>query len=284
MKSRAPRVAVALLAGGLLAGACLAYVASHAAVERLDPMTTRSEPASTDDGASLSIDRAIARDGSPLAAPPRSRPVSSPILADDFDAIDGPAAITRSLERLAAMPPGDPAIALGRRLELSITPKNARAFVDALLGVDHPAVERAAHAALALAVDSEVLTELVGRYDATPQPRRGRILELLEDMESPAATRSLIETVARDTAEKRSPLLVSAMRGLARIGTAESVGYLIGQVATDNEAYALMALEHVRTEQAREMIRAASVGNKDSAGLAPEILATLARIAAAKAP
>lgn len=221
-------------------------------------------------------------DASRLALP--SAVTVEPTSSKPVPAIDGSAAVRRSFDALAALPSGESAIALGRELEEALTPTNAAAFVAALLATDSRAVERTAHAALARTAGAEVIAALVSVYGATPAERRGRILEVLEDVQNAAATETLVKTVEGETNEKRSPLLVSAMRGLANLSTSESVGYLLRQVATDNEVFALAALERARTAQAREMIRAASLGNKDSIGLAPEILAALARIAAARAP
>ena len=191
-------------------------------------------------------------------------------------------AIQQGLEQLAKLPAGEQAIALGQKLENSITSRNAAVFVDALLTTDHPAVERTAHGALSSAADSETILAMVRRYGGTPEERRGRVLQVLDNARNPAATSGLIEVVNSDTSEKRSPLLVSAMNGLAGIASTESVGFLIRQVATVNETFALMALERVNTDQGREMIRAAAAGNKDSEGIPPELLAALGRIVGQK--
>ncbi len=193
-------------------------------------------------------------------------------------------AVARSFETLAGLPSGDPAIELGHRLEAAISPENAVAYVDALLSTESPAVERVAHAALARAGDRASFEELLRRHAGTSLARRGRILALLEDVRTPAAVEVLVSAIGADTSEKRSPLLVSAMRGLASVATPESIAYLIGQLWTHNEAYAWIALEAVHTPQGRELIRAAARGNKDSAGLPADRLANLARIADEPAP
>jgi hypothetical protein len=191
-----------------------------------------------------------------------------------------PLAIRLMLESLADLPAGDEAIALGQRIENAITPGNTSAFADALLTTDHAAVERTAMGALSRSADSRTISELVQRYGSTPEDRRGRILQVLENAANPAATDGLIQVVQTDTSEKRSPLLTSAMNGLAGLGTTDAVSFLIRQVATDNETFALMALERVSSEQGREILRAAADGNKDSEGIPPELLAALERIAA----
>jgi hypothetical protein len=193
-------------------------------------------------------------------------------------------AITRSFETLAGLPSGDPAIEFGHRLEAAISPENAVAYVDALLSTDSPVVERVAHAALARAGDRASFEELLRRHSGTSLARRGRILALFEDVRTTAAVETLVSAIEADTSEKRSPLLVSAMRGLASVATPESIAYLIGQLSTPNEAFAWIALEAVRTPQGRELIRAAARGNKDSAGLPADRLANLARIADEPAP
>lgn len=187
-------------------------------------------------------------------------------------------AITRQFEALAKLPPGDQAVALGQQIEASITPANTAAYIDALLTTDHPAVERTAHGALGRSADAGTIMDLVRRYGSTPEDRRGRILQVMENAQNPLAAPGLIEVVQTDTSEKRSPLLTSAMNGLAGIANTESITFLIRQVATENETFALMALGRVTNEQGREIIRGAAGGNKDSEGIPPELLAALGRL------
>lgn len=187
-------------------------------------------------------------------------------------------AITRQFEELAKLPPGDSAIALGQRIEEAITPANKTAYMDALLTTDHSAVERTASGALSRSADASAIMDLVRRYGSTPEDRRGRILQVMENAQNPLAAPGLIEVVQTDTSEKRSPLLTSAMNGLAGLATTESITFLIRQVATENETFALMALGRVTNDQAKEIIRGAAGGNKDSEGIPPELLAALGRI------
>lgn len=193
----------------------------------------------------------------------------------DVDSLEVP----KLFEQLASLSPGDAAIALGRRLGNAITPANTPQYVEALLSTDHPGVERAALTALSRTADSQTLIALVGRYGRTEPERRGRILQILENAANPVAFAGLTYVVDTDKSEKRSPLLVHALNGLANLGTAEATSYLIQQVATDNETFAYMALERVRDMQSREMIRSAAAGNKDSEGITPEQRQTLSRIA-----
>lgn len=265
------------LAVAIVVGTSIAYVRHGAGRTEISEKEQRKPAPEAASGKTTRAIESTAADNSltdsaiPAVTPP---PAETPVAGEN------PTAISNSLGQLAAMPPGDTAIALGRSIEAAITPQNTAAFIEALLTTGHPAVERTAHAALARTADSETLAALVHRYGTTPGERRGRILQILDNVQNPAATEGLIQIVANDTGEKRSPLLVCAMNGLANLSTVESVSYLIGQVATDNETFAFMALERVRTDRAREMIRAASTGNKDSIGIAPEHLAVLARIAA----
>ncbi len=211
----------------------------------------------------------------PDSAAGKVAPVTSVLSAPVADHL----AITREFQNLAKLPAGDQAIALGQKIEASISAANTSAYMDALLTTDHPAVERTAHAALSRSADAGTITSLVRRFGSTPEDRRGRILQVMENAQNPLAAPGLMEVVRSDTSEKRSPLLTSAMNGLAGLGTTESVGFLIRQVATENETFALMSLGRVSTEQGKEMIRAAAAGNKDSEGIPPELLAALGRIA-----
>jgi len=214
-----------------------------------------------------------------LAAPQPPTEARAAQTGNSFtDSVADHLGITRQFQALANLPAGEQAITLGQQLENSISPANTSAYMDALLTTDHPAVERTAQAALSRSADADTIMNLVRRFGSTPEDRRGRILQVMENAQNPLAAPGLIEVVQSDTSEKRSPLLTSAMNGLAGLGTTESVGFLIRQVATGNETFALMSLDRVSTEQGKEMIRAAAAGNKDSEGIPPELLAALGLI------
>lgn len=196
--------------------------------------------------------------------------------------LSGPArAVAQQFDQLAAMPSGDAAIALGRQLEASITPETAPAFRDALLNTTSAVVERSAIAALARTADSDLMVALAGDYGSLPAERRGRILQVLENAGNPAALDGLARIVAADTSEKRSPMVMSALYGVAGLGTMEGVDYLIRQAASAVPDYALMALERVKTRQGVELIRSAAAGSKGSEQLSESMRGNLLRIASA---
>lgn len=190
-------------------------------------------------------------------------------------------ATLQQFDRLSNMVPGDAAVALGRQLEAGITAENAAGYVQALLKADNPAVERSAMAALAHAADSGQVLALAGEYSVLAPENRGRILQTLEGAANPAAVEGLTSIVAADNTEKRSALVMSAMYGIANIGTMDSVKYLLGQVTPGKADFALMALERVRTPQGIEMIRAAGQGSKDADAISPAFRPALKRIAEA---
>jgi hypothetical protein len=196
--------------------------------------------------------------------------------------LSGPArAVAQQFEQLAAMPPGDAAIALGRQVEAAITPETAPAYRDALLNTGSSVVERSAIAALARTADSNLVVALANDYGSLPAERRGRILQVLENAGNPAALDGLSRIVAADTSEKRSPVVMSALYGAASLGTMESIDYLIRQAATPVPDYALMALERVKTRQGVELIRSAAAGSKGSEQLSESMRGNLLRIASA---
>lgn len=186
----------------------------------------------------------------------------------------------RQLDRLGALPPGDDAIALGRQLAEGATPGSAPAFRDALLQTRNPAIERVAIAALARTADSAIVQDLARAYGQLPQEQRGRVLQVLEGAGNPAALQGLAAIVEADTSEKHSPLTMSALYGMASLGTVDSVDYLLRQTTTqDTVDLALMALERVRTRQAVAQIRAAAAGSKGLETLSPSMRGNLVRIA-----
>ena len=209
---------------------------------------------------------------------PRAVTAASPISNETITAKISPQ-VNALFHQLPTLPAGDAAIAIAQQLEAGITEHNRSTYVDQLLRTDHPGVERATLAALSRSADSATITSLVSQYGSTAPERRGRILQVLENAQNPAATEALIETVAMDQSEKRSPILVSAMNGLANIGSVDSVSALLHQVTTDNETFAYMALERVRSEQGREMIRSAAQGSKDAPNLRSDQVVVLTRIA-----
>lgn len=204
--------------------------------------------------------------------PPSPRPPQTP-----------PAPETPALEaqiaQLAALPPSDDAITLGHRLLATATPETASVWRDALLHAQHPAVERIAIAALARTADSAVVQDLARAYTSMPAEQRGRVLQVLETADNPAALEGLVRTVATDRGERRSALAVSALYGMASLGTVAAIDHLLQQAATDDVDFALMALERVRTRQAVEQIRAAADGSKDHTRLSASVRGHLRRIA-----
>lgn len=183
------------------------------------------------------------------------------------------------LDRLTALPPGDQAIAVGQHLAATATPAQAPAFLEALLRTTDPAVERVAIAALVRTADSAVVQDLAGAYGTLPAEQRGRVLQVLEGVSHPAALDGLTRVIAADTGERRSPVTMSALYGVASVGTMDSVDYLLQQTRTDNLDLALMAMERVRTRQGVELIRAAAAGSKGHEQIDPSLRPHLGRIA-----
>lgn len=187
--------------------------------------------------------------------------------------------MARELDRLTALPPGDQAIAVGQHLAATATPAQAPAFLEALLRTTDPAVERVAIAALVRTADSAVVQDLASAYGTLPAEQRGRVLQVLEGVSHPAALDGLTRVIAADTGERRSPVTMSALYGVASVGTMDSVDYLLQQTRTDNLDLALMAMERVRTRQGVELIRAAAAGSKGHEQLDPSLRPHLSRIA-----
>ncbi len=196
--------------------------------------------------------------GVPVAVPRPPAPLNAQALA-----------AVQAFARLRDLPAGDAAIELAHQLEAGITADNMAGYVQTLLTTQNRAVERAAIAALARAADGAVMQELVGAYGTLPPEQRGRILQVLEGAANPAAWQALAGIAASDTSEKRSPVALSALTGVANIGSMEAVQYLLTQLTPGNSDFALVALRRVRSAQGIEMIRAAAQGSKDSSGIEP---------------
>ena len=169
----------------------------------------------------------------------------------------------REFERLSKLPAGDEAIALSKQIEAAISPQNMTSYVQALLVTENTAVERAAITALARTADAATIIELATHYGAIAAEQRGRILQVLEGAQNPEAVKGLADIATADVSEKRSPLMMSALYGIANVGTQDGVQHLLGQLSTGNAEYAVMALERVQSAQGIAMIRAAAEGSKD---------------------
>ena len=191
-------------------------------------------------------------------------------------------AAVQAFARLRDLPAGDAAIELGQQLEAGITADNTAGYVQTLLTTQNRAVERAAIAALARSANGAVMQEIAAEYGALPPEQRGRILQVLEGAANPAAWQGLASIAASDTSEKRSPVVMSALSGVANIGSVEAVQYLLSQLTPGNADFALMALRRVRSAQGIEMIRAAAQGSKDTSGLAPGFREALLQLSAAR--
>lgn len=216
---------------------------------------------------------------SPMLAAPTLGTVPTPA---------GPVALTlgpdaraaaQQLRQLAALPAGDAAIALGRQLEAGITAANLAAYVDALLNLDGPTGDRTAVSALARVANSDLVQTLADAYGSLPAERRGRILQVLENSANPDAMAGLEAVIARETDERGSPLMASAMVGMAHLGTQPAVERLITQVSGPNDAQALNALQRVATRQGVELLRTAAAGGKGYEALTANQRATFGRVA-----
>jgi hypothetical protein len=167
--------------------------------------------------------------------------------------------------KLAAVPAGAEAVALTQKLEAAIAPENVDQYISALVTTDHVAIQRATHAALTRTADSAAVTKLAAQFGTATEQGRGRILQCLEQLQNPAAYAGLVSTVRADTSEKGSPILGSAMFGLANIGSQEAAVFILSQVSTQNEFFALRALERLESPDARRVVEGALAGNKDGA-------------------
>jgi predicted signal transduction protein with EAL and GGDEF domain len=74
---------------------------------------------------------------------------------------------------------------------------------------------------------------------------------------------------------------MSALHGLAHLGTMDSTDYLLQQVRSSNIDHALMALGRVSSRQGVEMTRAAAAGSRGFEGLEAGVRQALLRSAAA---
>lgn len=189
-------------------------------------------------------------------------------------------AAVQQFQQLKTLPPGDAAIALAQQIEAGIEPGNAMAYMDALFNGQGAEVERAAIKALARAGDASVMQAVAAAYGLLPVERRGRILQVLETAGNPAAISGLQAIVAEDVGERRSPLVASAMVGMAHIGTADAIEQLMAQASGPNDAYALNALQRLNTRQGVELLRTAAAGDKGYEALPPNLRATFGRVAA----
>ncbi|NRT57906.1 hypothetical protein [Sphaerotilus uruguayifluvii] len=203
-------------------------------------------------------------------------------LALPLAALPAPAqAAAREIERLAALPAGDEAIALARRLEDGADAASLPAWRLALLGSSSAAIERSAVTVLARLADAETIAALGQDYGRLPPERRGRILQVLENASRPEALDGLVRIAEGDSDEKRSALSMSAMHGLAHLGTMDATDYLLQQVRTPVIDHALMALAGVGTRQGVEMMRAAADGSRGFESLDAGTRQALRRTAAA---
>jgi hypothetical protein len=179
-----------------------------------------------------------------------------------------PAGAPDLFAQLDALPAGPDAVALTQQLEQSITSDNVDQYVSALITSENIAVARGALAALARTADAATVGKVVAQFGTASEQGRGRILQFLEQVQNPAAYAGLVQTVRSDTSEKGSPILGSAMAGLANLGNQESVGYLLSQLPTQNEFFVLRALERLQNPEGRRILEGAlQPGNKDGAGL-----------------
>ncbi len=271
--STAAAAAAAVAAGWLL----LPGGASDPATPVAAPASVQRPPARAPQPLLLNTASASATATASAAAPARA-PAAAAAPAQSPAAV----ATLQHFERLRGLPAGDAAIALSRQLEDSITAENTSGYVQALLQGTTPAEVRAAGAAIARAGDGDLMRQLAGQYGSLNAEQRGRVLQVFERAANPQAAEGLMALFLADNSEKRSALVMSALYGVAHIGTMESVQVLLKQVTPANADYALLALGRVNSPQGIEMIRAAAQGSKDAQTIPSHYLPALRRIAQAK--
>jgi hypothetical protein len=246
------------------------------------PTSPRASAGSAAPGAVAAAITSAAPTASP-ATPPA--PATTPAPGAPTLALTPPAqASLQQMQRLGQLPPGDAAVALAQQLEAGISPDNAAGYVQALFSTTSPAAERAAIAALARSGDSGVMQTLAAHYGNLAPEQRGRVLQVFENAANPEALQGLTEVFAADRSEKRSALAMSALVGVAHIGTMESVQVLLSQITPANADYAFVALDRVSSPQGVEMIKGAASGSKDASGIPARYLPALKRLAETRSP
>ena len=140
-------------------------------------------------------------------------------------------------------------------------------LLDAMLQTEDASVARAAGDSLARMADTPVMDEIIARYEAaTSEAEIGRLAQLVSNIQSPAATTSLLSLAGGVSDAVQDCLQQAAIDALSNIGDAQCVSYLLRRLeatAPGEGTSFYNAITQIDSQEGYAQLLYAAAGNKE---------------------
>ncbi|MBN2129811.1 MAG: HEAT repeat domain-containing protein [Sedimentisphaerales bacterium] len=178
-----------------------------------------------------------------------------------------PVAASALLDTLAQTEDGEYKEELAKRISGITNHDSWPVLLDTLLETDDATVVRAAGASLSKMADAPILDEIAARFEAgVTESETERLAQLVSSITSPKAAESLLSLAGKASAPIQDSLQRAAVAALGKIGTPESVGYLLRKLESSSPGqggYIFNTISQITSQQAQASLLYAAAGNKE---------------------
>ncbi len=181
--------------------------------------------------------------------------------------IGTPTATSALLDRLAETKEGLYKEELSKRIASISNHDSWPVLLDTMMQTGDTTVGRAAATSLSMMADAPVIDEVIARYDAASTDAEvERLTQLVRNIRSPQAVEPLLSLAGPVTAPPQDTLQEAAIEGLAKIGDAPSVSYLLRRLEASppGESTPIFnAITQIDSPDAEASLLYAAAGNKE---------------------
>jgi len=178
-----------------------------------------------------------------------------------------PVAASALLDALAQTEEGHYKEELAKRISGITNHDSWPVLLDTLLETDDATLVRAAGASLSKMADAPILDEIAARYEAaTTKSQAERLAQLVSSITSPKAAESLLSLAGKTSAPVQDSLQRAAVAALGKIGTPQSVSYLLRKLESSppgQGGYIFNTISQITSQQAQASLLYAAAGNKE---------------------
>ena len=187
--------------------------------------------------------------------------------AEALARIGTPAATSALLDTLAQTKEGPYKEQLAKRTSNISNHDSWPVLLDTLQDTTDAAVLRAASVSLSKMADRPVVDEIVARYDAaTTEEEATRLAQMVGNINSPAASESLLALAGSVSSVPQDALQTAAIDALANVGDAQCVSYLLRKLEASppgEETRLFNSITTISQPQAEAALQYAAAGNKE---------------------
>jgi len=178
-----------------------------------------------------------------------------------------PVAASALLDVLAQTEEGQYKEELAKRISGITNHDSWPVLLDTLLEAKDATLVRAAGASLSKMADAPILDEIAARYEAAAtKSEAARLAQLVSSITSPQAAESLLSLAGKPSAPVQDSLQRAAVAALGKIGTPQSVSYLLRKLEASppgQGGYLFSTISQITSQQAQASLLYAAAGNKE---------------------